>query len=133
MKNVVRDKDGECINIGEWDHDIQPVINEKSESMTLGDARSMEAAGKNPDYLYDEMGELVTKDFHPLPEGATQKQEIIIILPDGGLTVEDAYRIRRRFEYGTAEKQLEFIAENGIDAFIEMIASIKQDHPRRQG
>ncbi len=131
MKNVVRDKDGECIHIGKWDHNIRPVINENAENMTLGKARAMEADGKNPDHLYDTRGELVTEDLHPLPEGATQKQETIIVLPDGGLTVEDAYRIRRRFEYGTAEKQLEFITEHGIDAFIARADSIKETHPKR--
>lgn len=133
MKNVVRDKDGECIHINEWDHDIQPVVNENAEAMTLGEARAMEAAGKNPDHLYDEEGNLVTEDKHPLPEGATQKQETIITLPDGGLAVEDAYIIRRRFEYGTPEQQLEFIVEYGIEAFIERMKAIKQKHPRRQG
>lgn len=132
MKNVVRDKDGECIHIGEWDHDIQPVVNENAEDMTLGEARALKKEGKNPDHLYDEKGELISEDLNPLPKGATQKEETIVILPDGGLVVEDAYRIRRRFEYGTAEKQLEFIAEHGIKAFIERIASIKQTHPRRQ-
>lgn len=132
MKNVVRDKAGECIHIGEWDHDIRPVLNENAESMTLGEARIMKAEGKNPNHLYDEKGELVTEDLHPLPEGATQKLETIITLPDGGLTVEDSYTIRRRFEYGTAEKQLEFIVEHGIDAFIERMNSIKQKHSKRQ-
>ena len=56
MKNVVRDKDGECIHIGEWGHDIQPVVNENAEDMTLGEARAMEADNKNPDHSYDEKG-----------------------------------------------------------------------------
>lgn len=131
MANIIRDINGESIHIGQWEHDFQPVLNPDAENMTLGEARAMEAEGKNPYHLYDENGELVTEDLHPLPEGATQAEEPTVTLPDGGIAAENAYKVRRRSAYGSAEKQLEFIAENGIQAFRDRVASIKQDYPKR--
>lgn len=131
MANIIRDINGESIHIGEWEHDHQPVINPDAENMTLGEARAMESEGKNPDHLYDENGELVTEDLNPLPEGATQAEENTVTLPDGGVAAEDAYKIQRRYAYGSAEEQLEFIAENGIQAFIARVHQIKQDNPKR--
>lgn len=60
-KNVFRDKDGVVINIGDWDF-MEEIITDP------------------------ETGDEVSRVKHnPIPEGATQLEEEIITLDDGGL------------------------------------------------
>ncbi len=41
-----------------------------------------------------------------------------------------AYKRKRQEEYGTVEKQLEYIVENGLDAFITKQNEIKSKYPK---
>jgi hypothetical protein len=41
-----------------------------------------------------------------------------------------AYKRKRQEEYGTVEKQLEYIVENGLDAFITKQNEIKFKYPK---
>ena len=41
-----------------------------------------------------------------------------------------AYKRKRQKEYGTVEEQLEYIVENGLDAFISKQNGIKSKHPK---
>ena len=59
IKKVYRDKDGNVINIGEWDYII----------------------------TYDEDNNEVINN--PLPEGATFSDEEVVILDDGGLAAAE--------------------------------------------
>ena len=56
---VIRNKEGEVINIGEWDRMVEDV-----EDVTTG--------------------EVMQVINNPLPEGATSAEEEIVILDDGG-------------------------------------------------
>ena len=41
-----------------------------------------------------------------------------------------AYKRKRQKEYGTVEEQLEYIVENGLDAFISKQNGIKSKYPK---
>ena len=41
-----------------------------------------------------------------------------------------AYKRKRQKEYGTVEEQLEYIVENGFDAFISKQNGIKSKYPK---
>ena len=41
-----------------------------------------------------------------------------------------AYKRKRQIEYGTVEEQLEYIVENGLDAFISKQNGIKSKYPK---
>ncbi len=41
-----------------------------------------------------------------------------------------AYILARQMAYGTPEQQLEYITENGLDAWIAKVAQIKSDNPK---
>ena len=41
-----------------------------------------------------------------------------------------AYKRKRQKEYGTVEEQLEYIVENGLDAFITRQNGIKDKYPK---
>ena len=47
-----------------------------------------------------------------------------------GLQSEDVVLQKRIKEYGTAKEQLEYIVENGVDAFISKQNQIKSDNPK---
>lgn len=42
----------------------------------------------------------------------------------------ETYLHRRMKEYGSAEKQIEFITENGLEAWQARVASIKEKYPK---
>lgn len=60
QKTVIRDVNGTCINIGEWDY--MEVV-------------ETDASGKESVLIQN-----------PLPDGATSSVEEIVTLPDGGLS-----------------------------------------------
>ncbi|HIB0235175.1 TPA: hypothetical protein ACWSRY_004858 [Escherichia coli] len=64
MMKVIRDKDGNVINIGEWDY--------------------MEESIEDP-----ETGDVTTVRYNPLPAGATSADEEVVELPDGGLAAKN--------------------------------------------
>jgi len=41
-----------------------------------------------------------------------------------------AYKFSRRKEYGPLQKQIEFITENGLEAWKTKVAEIKAKHPK---
>jgi len=41
-----------------------------------------------------------------------------------------AYKRKRQKEYGTVEEQIEYIVENGLDAFISKQNGIKSKYPK---
>ena len=41
-----------------------------------------------------------------------------------------AYKRKRKLEYGSTEEQLEYIVENGLDAFITRQNGIKDKYPK---
>ena len=41
-----------------------------------------------------------------------------------------AYKRKRKLEYGSIEEQLEYIVENGLDAFITKKNGIKDKYPK---
>ena len=41
-----------------------------------------------------------------------------------------AYKRKRKLEYGSIEEQIEYIVENGLDAFISKQNAIKSKYPK---
>lgn len=60
MMKVIRNKEGQVINIGDWDY--------------------MEERIEDP-----ETGEITVVTHNPLPDGATSEDEDVVELTDGGL------------------------------------------------
>jgi len=48
---------------------------------------------------------------------------------DDQIALDEVINQRRR-AYGDAEEQLEFLSENGVDAFIERVNQIKSQYPK---
>lgn len=44
----------------------------------------------------------------------------------------EAYKHKRKAEYGSAEEQLEFIAENGLQAWQTKINAVKAKYPKEE-
>ena len=101
----------------------------------------LEANGKNPDveigmeganvYLVNETGtdEIKTWNVSGL-EKPTDEQ--LATYNSAGDTYEANHTVRlnRKKEYGTYAEQLEYIVENGVEAFIEKQQQIKTDNPK---
>ncbi len=74
-------------------------------------------------YAYEDDGSqdhLIPKDYISITE---QEAEEINFIP---LT----YKQKRQAEYGSTESQLEFLVENGVDAFIARQNEIKNKYPK---
>lgn len=67
---VIRDTDGAVINIGDWDYSVSVRV----------DA---------------ETGSEISVVNNPLPEGATEHEEVVVTGWDGGLYVQDDPRAQR--------------------------------------
>lgn len=66
MMKVIRDRNANVINIGDWDYMTEEVLN-------------------------DETGEVETVVHNPLPEGSVESTEDVIVGSDGGLYLAAGY------------------------------------------
>lgn len=118
---------GEVVNIGEWDYNLSPVRN--TEPLSKEQAEALKAEGKDPEFCYDENGELVTEMLNPLPEGAVESDEEVVETEGGGLAVvTDHAKLR---QYPPIEEQLDYIFHHGVEAWkADMIQPIKDKYPK---
>lgn len=130
IKIIVRDSKGNVINIGEWDLNIQPIVNPDVDKIPFGEIKEMHANGQDPNLLYDENDNPVTEITNPMPVGATQKEEQVAIRADGGLAAMDAYQSLRQAEYPPIQDQLDDIYHNGIAGWKSNIKKIKDKYPK---
>jgi len=118
---------GTVINIGEWDYKTEPVMNPIKLTDEQADAEI--AAGRDPYILYDDKGNVVTKDTNPLPEGATTEEADVVKSADGGLCLASDYKALRK--YPPIAEQLDYIYHNGVEAWkLDMIKPVKDKYPK---
>lgn len=126
---VIKDQDGNVINIGPWQHDVRPVENPDRFELTKSEIKAMVERGQNPDYLYNEDGTVQELDYNPLPNGACEDGAEVIQREDGGLcAATDHARLR---VYPSIAEQLDYIYHHGVDAWkSDMIKPVKDKYPK---
>ena len=112
MTKVIRDAQGDTINIGDWDYKYKQDKNEKGKPKL------------------DELGKPVVIAMNPLPEGATTSDEVVDDMSDGSRVVATDYATKRRIEYPAIADQLDDIYHNGLDGWKSKIKAIKDKHPK---
>ena len=104
MEKIIKDQDGNVINIGEWDYKI----------------------------ITDESGQ--EKITNPLPDGAYEEQAEIETLEDGSrVLASESYAAKRRNAYPSIEDQLDmrFWDEiNGTNNLQTVIQAVKDQYPK---
>jgi hypothetical protein len=108
-KLVIRDRDGQVINIGPWEYGLRAVER------------------------FDEGGVVIENVVtNPLPEGATSAEEEVVETADGGLAAAGDHVSLRRVEYPPLADQLDALWKGGADAdaMRARILDIKLRHPK---
>lgn len=119
---------GEIINIGAWDYMHTPVKNTNTYSEEEKD--EILKSGRNPDFIYDDNGEIITVITNPLPAGAIEEDVELIKNSHGEYCEIDDYKKLRI--YPSIEDQLDYIFHNGVDAWKkDMIQPVKDKHPKK--
>ena len=126
MKTIVK-LNGEVINIGDWDYQYEPA--ENTATLSKEERSKILAEGRNPDFLYDELGSVVIVAKNPMPAGAVIETSEVVSLSDGGVACLGDYKKLRN--YPSIEDQLDYIYHNGIEAWKnDMIKPVKDAHPK---
>lgn len=76
--------------------------------------------GSNPDFLINQVG--IQRDATAKPEEVAAVEEFVDERPQ--------WLIDRTEAYGTLESQIEYITENGLEAWQTHVAQIKADNPK---
>lgn len=102
MKKVCVVRNGELLNVGEWDHQITT----------------------------DDFGNSVEQN--PFPEGSVQGEYDVELTADGGYVLANDYRNLRKAEYPTIGDQLDAIWKGGeyTDQMRQVVLSIKEKYPK---
>lgn len=124
---VVKDKNGQIINFGDWDYQERPV--KRTEPLTQAQVMEMKLNEQDPECVYDDDGNVITEVTNPLPEGAYEEEHEVVEAPDGGLCLAtDHTRLR---QYPPIEEQLDYIYHHGVDKWkTDMIDPVKEAHPK---
>jgi len=97
---IIKDKNGNVINIGEWNYKI----------------------------IETQDGKMIITN--PLPEGACESEEEVSRLDDGSFVLKsDLYIYKRKNEYPPIEQQLDMIYHD-FDKWKSEISKIKKRHPK---
>lgn len=106
MQTVIKDTDGTIINIGPWDYQMVPVMEDGQQ-----------------------VGE---RALNPLPAGAYEAQVEITSGPDGGLYAATDYRALRRAAYPSIGDQLDALFHAGLMPadMAAQLAAVKAQYPK---
>ncbi len=120
---------GEVINIGDWNFKPVPVINKSL--LSLEDRKKMADLGQDPNFSYDDNGDLIYESSNPLPVGAVESDEEVVTTEDGGIcVVGDHVRLRT---YPPVSEQLDYIYHHGVEKWkSDIIDPVKLKYPKGQ-
>lgn len=102
---------GVVINIGDWDYQLVPKLNEDDDPELDDD--------DNP----------IMIEMNPLPEGAIEEDAEVSTMADGGICLSTDYKKLR--DYPDISEQLDYIYHHGIAAWkADMITPVKEANPK---
>lgn len=106
MQTVIKDADGKIINVGPWDYQMVPLI------------ENGEQVGEHP--------------LNPLPPGAYEVQVEVVTGPDGGQYAATDYRALRLAAYPPIGDQLDILFHAGLlpPALSAQLAAVKAKYPK---
>lgn len=136
-QKVVRSATGEIIHIGEWDYQREPIIGLDLEKPVLDYERPiLDEKGRLTGhhimgYVPKQIGE---KELNPMPDGAYEDEEEIVVGPDGGLYGATNYRGLRSAEYPPIGDQLDALFRAGVfpPEMAEQLAAVKAKYPKSE-
>lgn len=136
MKTKVILLNGQLINVGDWDYcimerdviDVDGVVTLRGDWDYKPDADG-EPTNPIPPHAIQRVDCKIT---NPLPEGAVEAYEEIVVTAKGRITLKSDYRTQRADAYPAITEQLDALWKGGeaAEAMAEAIAQIKRDIPK---
>lgn len=135
IKKVFRDKEGNIINIGDWDYQYRDLYADDKDKPI----RDHTIFNHNPDgspaeppiigYVQKKVGEVAD---NPLPEGATEAEEEVIEGVDGGLYHHTEYQKLREIAYPSIGDQLDALFKAGVfpPDMAAQLQAVKDKYPK---
>lgn len=124
---VIRDASGAIINIGPWDHKMEPVmVDDLTKPIFASDWATIKGYAQKP------IGEHAS---NPLPEGAYEDETEVVTSEDGGLCAVEDHRALRQAAYPRIGDQLDALFKAGVFPadMTAQIAAVKAKYPKSSG
>lgn len=133
MTTVIKDKDGNVINIGPWEYNLVGVANPDADNLLWSVVKDMLNNNKDPSMLYDDNGDMIMEALNPLPEESYPEESEVSDTKEGRIAVDD-YRTHRRVAYPSLPDQQDMQfhdLNNGTTIWLETIQAVKVKYPKK--
>lgn len=136
---VIKDAQGNVINIGLWDYKMVPIMGDDTDKPLMVDdlckpiRNSKEhVVGYEPKVGGYEQKQVGERAANPLPDGAHEDQSDIVDGSDGGKYSANDYRALRRAEYPSIGDQLDALFKAGAypPDMAAKVAAVKSKYPK---